>query len=344
MRDLSAIISIGTSFSISLALNRFICIHAFLGILDKPNERSLHTLPTPRGGGAGIVGGILAGGGILIRLALLPTWIIWLYAGTFLVAVISLVDDFRHLPVRYRLATHFSAASILLFNGFSLRELAFPGVVFPLTVGLGMAFLLLFVVWMTNLYNFMDGMDGLAGGMAVIGFGSMAMAGWLSRHQDFMLANLIISAAVGGFLIYNFPPARIFMGDIGSASLGFLAAGTALWGVQENIFPLWVPVLIFSPFITDATVTLILRALRGEKVWQPHRSHYYQRLALAGWGHRKAVLTEYVIMSAASASALFLWRWEGDTLAAAGLSLWAAIYLLLIAGVNRIEAGIAGEE
>jgi UDP-N-acetylmuramyl pentapeptide phosphotransferase/UDP-N-acetylglucosamine-1-phosphate transferase len=187
---------------------------------------------------------------------------------------------------------------------------------------------------MINLYNFMDGMDGFAGGMTLIGFSTLA---WLGRADaTFTDVCLIVAAASAGFLIHNFPPAKIFMGDTGSTALGFLTAACTLWGSKANLFPLWIAILVFSPFIVDATVTLLRRLLRGEKVWQAHRSHYYQRLVLLGWGHRKTVLAEYVLMLACAGSAVLAMELPpaGQTWL---LVIWVFIYSLLIWGVGRLE-------
>jgi UDP-N-acetylmuramyl pentapeptide phosphotransferase/UDP-N-acetylglucosamine-1-phosphate transferase len=150
----------------------------------------------------------------------------------------------------------------------------------------------------------MDGMDGLAAGMAVIGFSCYAIMGWLSGNWQFAQSSLVVAAASAGFLFFNFPPARIFMGDVGSSTLGLLAAAFSLWGVRDGVFPFWAAILIFSPFIADASVTLVRRMIRGEKIWQAHKTHYYQKLAQAGWGHRKTALTEYAIMVGCGVTAL----------------------------------------
>ena len=192
-------------------------------------------------------------------------------------------------------------------------------------------------MWMINLYNFMDGMDGFAGGMTVIGFGTLAVIG--VEHQLFMTMNLLVVSATCGFLLFNFPPAKIFMGDVGSSSLGFLAAGFSLWGNYEGIFPLWIALLIFSPFIVDATVTLLHRLFRGEKVWQAHKFHYYQRLVELGWGHKRTVLWEYVLMGACSISALIapLLPFYGQGALLIGRSI---IYIGLMSWVNRLEKSV----
>src|SRR5207248_1198403 len=124
-------------------------------------------------------------------------------------------------------------------------------------------------------------------GMTVLGFGIFGVIALNGGHRAFAMVSFLIMAASGGFLVHNMPPARIFMGDVGSAPLGFLAGGLALKGIHDDVFDFWVPVLVFSPFIADATTTLLRRLMRGEKVWQAHREHYYQRLVLSGWTHRK---------------------------------------------------------
>ena len=135
---------------------------------------------------------------------------------------------------------------------------------------------------MTNLYNFMDGMDGLAGGMGVFGFGFLGLAGWLHGDTGFAVQSWVIAAAALGFLRFNFPPAQIFMGDAGSTVFGFLAAVFILQAQRRGLLPVWCGILIFSPFVVDATVTLIRRVLRGDAIWIAHRSHYSQRLVTLG--------------------------------------------------------------
>jgi UDP-N-acetylmuramyl pentapeptide phosphotransferase/UDP-N-acetylglucosamine-1-phosphate transferase len=150
----------------------------------------------------------------------------------------------------------------------------------------------------------MDGSDGLAGGMAVAGFSFYGVAAWASGNPDFALANFSIAAAAAGFLVFNFHPARIFLGDVGSVPLGFLAAALGILGYLQGNWTWWYPPLVFAPFIVDASVTLARRTLRMEKVWQAHRDHYYQRLVQMGWGHRKTALAEYGLMAASGAAAL----------------------------------------
>ncbi|AGA33561.1 Undecaprenyl-phosphate N-acetylglucosaminyl 1-phosphate transferase [Thioalkalivibrio nitratireducens DSM 14787] len=302
--------------------------------MDHPNERSLHQCPVPRTGGLAILGGLLAGWAVLAAFRVLPAWLGWIAAAAALVAFASLLDDRRGVGVGPRLAAHGLAALVLLFAGLFPESLTFPGWIW-IPAGWALAILgTLFVVWMVNLYNFMDGMDGFAGGMAAIGFGFMAWLGWNAGADGFALASLCVALAAAGFLWFNFPPARIFMGDTGASTLGLLAAALMLWAERDGIFPLWTGVLIFSPFIVDATVTLAARAVSGERVWQPHRQHAYQRLVRSGWTHRRTVLAEYLLMAAAGLSALALLDAKAGVQAGA-LLVWTGVYGIILFWVWR---------
>jgi UDP-N-acetylmuramyl pentapeptide phosphotransferase/UDP-N-acetylglucosamine-1-phosphate transferase len=169
---------------------------------------------------------------------------------------------------------------------------------------LELVFLALAVAWITNLYNFMDGSDGLAGGMSMIGFATYAWAAVQDGDVGLAVLCVALSAASAGFLARNFPPARIFLGDVGSIPLGFLAASLGLLGWRNDHWPLWFPLLVFGPFVADATITLLRRAARAQAVWRPHREHYYQRLVQAGFGHAGTALIEYAAMLACAAIAL----------------------------------------
>jgi len=253
--------------------------------LDKPNERSLHETPVPRTGGLAVMLAVMVAGMALNA----P----WATLGCALgLAIVSFVDDRGGLPARVRFLAQAIAAGVWLL-------LALPDA--PLWL---LAVLFLAIVWVTNLYNFMDGMDGLAGGMAAFGFGAYAVAYWSDGLvQPALFAASIVAVALA-FLRFNFHPARLFMGDVGSIPLGFLAAVVGIEGWRDGVWPIWFPVAAFSPFIFDATVTLTRRAVRGERVWEAHRSHYYQRLVQLGWGHRNTALAEYALMAACTAVAL----------------------------------------
>ncbi len=325
------------AFAVAAILARRFCDPVSrLHLLDHPNERSLHTHPTPRTGGVAILAGLLSAMSVRLFTADLAAPVVWLVAGALLIAALSFVDDRRGLPVVVRFVGHFFGAGLVVIGaGLSLPAL-FPGVPLAWPEWLGLGLSVLFLVWMVNLYNFMDGMDGFAGGMAGIGFGVFAILGLLAGNPSFLAVSLAVAAAAGGFLLFNFPPARIFMGDTGSATLGLLAGGLSLWGAHDGIFPFWVAILVFSPFIVDATVTLTRRLFRGERVWQAHRTHYYQRLVQSGWGHRKTVLYEYALMLACGASALLARPMNSREQAVMILS-WVLVYIGLMAGVDRME-------
>ena len=275
---------------VTMLLTTIILISKFgKEIQDIPNERSLHETPIPRIGGVGMMAGLLAGWALM--LTSLMWWLVLPLIGLF---VVSLLDDMHSLSVKKRFLAHLLAAVILVAGSGVLTQ---QGLLIAVLV-------LLLTVWMTNLYNFMDGSDGLAGGMALFGF-SMYGAAALMAHDDTQaMLNFSIGAAALGFLYNNFHPAKVFMGDAGSIPLGFLAAGMGVWGWQQGYWAAWFPLLVFSPFIVDASVTLVKRTLRGEKITEAHREHYYQRLVQMGWGHRNVALVEYALMLGAGITAL----------------------------------------
>jgi UDP-N-acetylmuramyl pentapeptide phosphotransferase/UDP-N-acetylglucosamine-1-phosphate transferase len=190
------------------------------------------------------------------------------------------------------------------------------------------------IAWMANLYNFMDGSDGLAGGMALIGFSAYGVAAWLADSAEFALVNFSIAAAAAAFLIFNFHPARIFLGDAGAVPLGFLAAALGLIGWLQRDWAWWFPVLVFAPFIADASVTLVRRLLRREKVWQAHRDHYYQKLVRLGWGHRRTALAEYALMLASGLLALAVLALPA-AMQAVALAAAAGAYLTIMVLIDR---------
>jgi UDP-N-acetylmuramyl pentapeptide phosphotransferase/UDP-N-acetylglucosamine-1-phosphate transferase len=284
-------------------------------IEDVPNERSLHSEPIPRIGGIAIIAGILSGWTLLFQF-----WAWWIVLPVFGLFALSLVDDVRNLSARSRLLGHFAAA-IMVLAGAGVEWLWLLPV-------------LLFIVWMTNLYNFMDGSDGLAAGMALFGFSFYGIAGLMNGNEPFAMLNFSVGAAALGFLYHNFHPARVFMGDAGSIPLGFLASAFGVWGWQLGYWPFWYPILVFSPFVIDATVTLLKRARRGENLAQAHRSHYYQHLVQMGLGHRNTAIAEYALMLLTGASAL--WGIGLDAQSQGNLlAFWSAVYLGLAMWIDR---------
>lgn len=278
---------------------------------DHPNSRSLHDHPISRAGGLAI----FAGAGVGISLTLLgsdgagvggdsdASWLPPLAAGAVALCLVSLVDDARGAPVLLRLTVQVAVAVGLVVQGFRIDDFALPGLdagTNPLVAG---AFSALLIVWFVNLYNFMDGMDGIAAGMAVFGFGAFALLSLPSGDLPFIGLALAMACAAAGFLPFNFPPARIFMGDNGATLLGLVAGAMALRADRAGYFPLWISILVFSPFVVDATITLIRRIVRFERIWEAHLTHYYQRATVSGFGRRRVVLTEYALMLGCAASA-----------------------------------------
>jgi UDP-N-acetylmuramyl pentapeptide phosphotransferase/UDP-N-acetylglucosamine-1-phosphate transferase len=306
-------------------------------LLDHPNERSLHQRPTTRSGGLAITLAVLLGGIGIGFLTSASDQLLWLGIGSLIIVTVSFRDDLSHVHPAIRISVHFLVALMLVFVGFAIDAVVLPGLRWQLFPWLATVVTCLYVAWLINLYNFMDGMDGFAGGMGVFGFGTLAVLGALDGQAVFAGLSGVIAAAAGGYLLFNFPPARIFMGDAGSSLLGFLAAGLSLWASAAGIFPLWIAVLVFSPFIVDATVTLGRRLWRRERVWEAHKSHCYQRLVQLGWGHRKTVLWEYFLMMLCSASAVLALYIE-PTQQWWLLTSWIIVYVILIALVNWLEA------
>jgi UDP-N-acetylmuramyl pentapeptide phosphotransferase/UDP-N-acetylglucosamine-1-phosphate transferase len=255
---------------------------------DVPNARSLHDRPIPRVGGWGVLPISMA-----IALALAPE-LRSVAMGALFLCALSQIDDRRGLPARVRFAAHIFVAvpiAVLFAHGLAWWAVAVVAVA---------------SVWGTNLYNFMDGSDGLAGGMALFGFGAYALAALAAPSaKPLAFAAAAIAGSAGGFLFFNFHPARIFLGDAGSIPLGFLASALGYIGWREGIWPVWFPLMVFCPFVVDASVTLAKRLARGEKFWLAHREHYYQRMVRLGMGHARTACCWYAAMFAGAALALY---------------------------------------
>ena len=325
---------------------------SFLRMLDHPNERSLHRTPTPRTGGLAIMASVvisLVVAACVVAIlrpsaAFLPKGFasgsLWIVGSILLVFVVSFVDDRIGLPASLRFAIQTAAALIVVGGvGLTLSSIPIPGVQ---TIPLGwMAgpVSAIFLLWMANLYNFMDGMDGFASGMTAFGFGFLAYFGWKAGDPFMFLIATVLAMSALGFLVHNFPPARIFMGDAGSITVGFLGGTLILLGLRDGIFDLWVPIILFSPFILDATVTLMRRALRLEKIWEPHRDHYYQRLVLSGWSHRQTVLAEYGVMALCGGLAV-LYQDASEEWRLVILGFWGMLFLFLALAVKGVEQRI----
>ncbi|QJR16918.1 MraY family glycosyltransferase [Usitatibacter palustris] len=291
-------------------------------ISDRPNARSLHSTPTPRLGGLGMAVAVLP-----VAMACADS-----LTGTLLVCAAALVlvsfaDDLRSLPILVRLSAHFAAAAVAVWT----IAPAIPVALAALAV--------IAIVWCANLYNFMDGADGLAGGMTAIGFGALAWAAHGAGAESLALVCGAIACAAAGFLVFNFPPARVFMGDAGSVPLGFLAGAFGLYGWSIAAWPAWFAAVVFAPFIADATVTIARRALRRERIWEAHRSHYYQRLVLSGWSPRRLALSAWALMLACALAAAVALRAGEMVQCAIILGLLVAFAIAFVAIDVRLARG-----
>jgi len=279
------------AFLVSCWLTSFVRRYALRhSIVDRPNPRSSHTVPTPRGGGIAIaVSWFLALAGLVVS-GELDMWVgIALLVGGGAIALIGWLDDRRHLSAGIRAGVHLAAAAwaVWCLGGFPSFNVG-TGIV-PLG-WLGGALAVIGIAWLTNLYNFMDGIDGLAAGEAVgvglVGGVLLAAAG----ATGLSLVALALAAAAGGFLVFNWPPAKIFMGDVGSGLLGYAFGVLALASERAGAVPLIVWMILLAVFIVDATATLVRRIVKGERWYEAHRSHSYQRAVQAGYSHRDVTL------------------------------------------------------
>lgn len=261
------------SFALTHVLRRY-ALHKSL--LDIPNGRSSHTLPTPRGGGVAIV----------ISYLVALVWMLWaglmgrdlflaMFGAGALIAALGFLDDHGHIAARWRLLGHFFAAAWALFWLGGLPAIS----VFGMTLEPGLIVNVLtafYLVWLLNLYNFMDGIDGIASVEAICVCVGAAIIYALSGVATLVWLPILLACAVAGFLLWNFPPAKIFMGDAGSGFLGIMLGCLSLQGAWISSQFLWVWLILLGVFIVDATVTLIRRLVRGDKVYEAHRSHAYQ--------------------------------------------------------------------
>jgi Fuc2NAc and GlcNAc transferase len=247
-------------------------------LLDVPNARSSHSLPTPRGGGVAIVVAFLAGLCLAFFAGLgIAAELFYALLGAGLgIALLGFLDDHGHIAARWRLLGHFLAAAWALYWLGGLPPLAVFGGLLQLS-WIGHVLAAFYLVWLLNLYNFMDGIDGIASVEAIcVCLGGAILYALLETSLLTDLPLLMLAAAVLGFLLWNFPPARIFMGDAGSGFLGIVLGVLSLQAAWISPVLLWGWLILLGVFIVDATLTLLRRLLRGEKVYEAHRSHAYQ--------------------------------------------------------------------
>ena len=288
-----------------------------------PNPRSLHVRPVPRVGGLAIWAGALPA--MIVATAWSPAEAVgWVPAWAVLLLV-SLRDDVRGVAIPIRLGAH-GACALWFALWIVPAGSAGSAVHVALVLCAGLV-----VAWSLNLYNFMDGNDGLAALMTIIGFGAYGIVGTASATSS--LVAFAVALATLPFFFVNRPPARMFMGDVGAVPLGFMAAALGLAGVLHDLWGAWFPVLVFLPFVADATLTLLRRAGRGERWWEGHRSHYYQRLHQLGAGHAGTLTVYAALILGTSVTAVACarvapeWGWRV-------LLVWCAVLVLPFGAID----------
>jgi UDP-GlcNAc:undecaprenyl-phosphate/decaprenyl-phosphate GlcNAc-1-phosphate transferase len=326
------------SFS-GLALAFLVCVggifllrKANLGkyLLDLPNGRSLHAAPIPRTGGTAIALSLAVNTVLVVALNdHFPFSLLASLGAYFVLVIVSLLDDIRSLSVRARLPLHLIVAAIWITVTFQGHP-KFDDLPFWVEIGLGFT-AMLGVGWAMNLYNFMDGSDGLAGSMAVTGFGAYAVASALAQDHALSFLCLSIVGASLGFLCFNWPKATIFLGDSGSIPLGFLAAAIGIYGVLRNYWSIEFPMIVFAMFWVDATYTLLNRTRKGEKIWLSHRQHWYQKAILSGNSHLKILLIHAACNICAAALALIqVLHPDGIKLVSRAITIGLLIFMLAL--------------
>lgn len=284
------------SFFLTAALRRYALAKS---LMDIPNARSSHTVSTPRGGGVAIVFCFLVAIPVLVYMGLIPEIrlaISFVGAGL-VVAVVGFMDDHGHIAARWRLLAHFIAAGWGLYWLGGLPSLVIFG--FALDLGLvGNVLAVFYLVWLLNLYNFMDGIDGIASIEAIsvcIGATALFLLTGGAVNDSATMLPLLLAFSVIGFLLWNFPPAKIFMGDAGSGFLGIILGLLSIHAAHAAPDLFWGWLILLGVFIVDATFTLMRRLLRGDKVYEAHRSHAYQYASRCYGRHRPVTIAVLIV-------------------------------------------------
>ncbi len=316
-------------------------------ILDTPNIRSSHQSPMPKSGGLAIVAAFFAGS--IINFFLNGQNMVngltfsGFLAASLAIAAISFYDDLKNLSFLIRLATQTGAVLVLFSFGLVIDELSLPGLGAIQFGWMAYPFTYLWVVGMTNAFNFMDGLDGLAAGTAALA--SLFFAAITISHGNILVSTIssTLLAGILGVLVFNFPPARIFMGDVGSTFIGFVLAVLAIIAAGHDLAHtsfLVMPLLVFN-FIFDTTFTLVRRLLAGENITKAHRSHLYQLFNQLGYSHRTVSLTHYAMCILQGLGALLMLSITGSQrlLVFSPFLVLQTIYCLWIMGRSK-KAGL----
>lgn len=333
---LAFVAAFGLSYLGTRLLLRYAGSEAFA---DIPNARSSHDRPKPRFGGVAIVGAFAATFALLCVFEPGVRSFIPLAMGALILFAAGIADDWKGLSVATRLVVQCAAAAVAISTGTVLDHVTLPGAhtlhfgwfAYPLTLFVFIASI--------NFYNFVDGIDGLAAGGAFIAGGFFAGVALMVHQPALAAVAAIASASALGFLQYNFPPSRLFMGDGGSTFFGYCFAGLAIAGARlDPGVPVFIPLLLLSSLYVDAALTIVRRLSRGEKVFQPHRTHYYQRLLQLGFNHKQVTLVEYLIMVLLGVSAVLYMR-AGGLFAPFAIAAWLTLFTLAILKIGALERG-----
>lgn len=335
--------ALAVSFLLTLAIKR---TAGGLGLIDVPNERSSHALPTPRGGGVAIAISSLAAMGVLAALGIMPAHLFLAIApGGVAVAAVGLIDDIRPLSARVRLFVHFMAATwaVVCIGPVGFFQHFAPHT--PEFRWLGDAISTVGIVWFLNMYNFMDGIDGIAASQALFMCAGVVLLALFSAGIAYTApAAIVVGAAACGFLLWNWPPAKIFMGDVGSGYLGFVFAVLGLASGAHSVFGPWSCLILAGVFAVDATFTVVRRFLSGKQVTEAHRTHAFQLLARS-MGHRKVTLSVGLVNLAwLLPCALGSVLWPQDAMWITAVALSPLVICAFAIGAGRLEGASATQE
>lgn len=310
------------------------------GVLDVPNERSSHSIPTPRGGGLSIVLNVLIA--VLIMALTVDMHIPWLWIllfGGILVVGVGLLDDLFSLSPWIRLMIHVLAASLIIFWIGSNLEIVLQLVSLKGPVAYG--FVILFTVWNINAYNFMDGMDGSASSQAVAVSMIAGLLAYINGNLPLSIVYFLIAFSCLGFLKENWQPAKIFLGDLGSGFLGMTFAVLALWGKQTRAVPFPAFFILMAVFYVDATYTVLRRLLAGENITRAHHDFAFQHALERGYSHAQ-VTTAIILINLCWLAPLAWWSVKLRSNWSSAVMVLAYLPLILLA--MYLRAGERGKK
>jgi UDP-GlcNAc:undecaprenyl-phosphate GlcNAc-1-phosphate transferase len=330
------LIAFAVSYFGTIALLR---IPTARGFIDIPNERSSHEAPKPRIGGVAIVVSFYAALAYLFAVVPQARSFIPLIIGSGLLFLTGLIDDWRGLGVKVRFTMQVFAALTVVLFGVTLDHLYIPAVGVVELGWLSVPMTVFVIVVSINFYNFIDGIDGLAAGSAFIASGFLALIATMLGHVHLALLYVVAAGSAVGFLQFNFPPSRLFMGDSGSTFLGFLFAYAALAGNRlEPELPVFIPMLLLSSLYLDAGLTLFNRMIKRENIFQAHHTHYYQRLLSLGLNHKQVTLLEYLLIILLGVSAVVYFKAGGFFPIFLSVC-WFVLFTMAILKIRGLERG-----